>query len=347
MKAWISACLGLIAWLPAVVLAAGPFDGSFLADRRSDVVIYLQLMQQGREVSGLMTLVGSAAKQGTRDRRIRVRGSADGGRVLLEIGEEVIKVERQGANLVMAMPADGGGLIPMALVPADDAAFNRVVARFKGEVMDRQTRAAEFERTMRVNQAQIEKIGGQLHELLHSIAQTRIETQLENMKRGTQEVEHNVERLGQTLEQLKKMAAVRPMGCQYLEIDVGQQLNIALKYHGYDIDVVYRARLIRQDRQELQARLARVEPTVAKIRSLAQEYQQLLKVTDVSKLHLRYKPGDEQGPVAEYEAKARAAEQALPGLEAALQGHEARAKAIVSEGEAVVSDLQRQVRCRR
>lgn len=347
MKAWFSSCLGLFVWLPAVTLAGGPFDGSFLADRRPESVIYLQLMQQGREVSGLLMIVAPAAKQGTQDLRVRARGTADGGRVLLELGQEAIKVERHGSILVMQMPADGGGLIPMVLMPSDDARFNQVVSRFKTEVMDRQARAAEAERSMKANQARIRKIEDRFYDLLSAITNTRIDSQLEAMQRGTKEVEHGVARLEKTLQTLKTMAAVRPIDCQYLAIDIGQQLNIDLKSQGYNIDVLGQAQRIRADRQEMLARLANVEPTVAKVRGLAQEYEQLLKVTDVRTLHLRRKPDDEKEVLAAYEAKARAAEKALPALETELQGYLARAQAIVGEGNAVVSDLRQQANCRR
>lgn len=336
MKAWISICLGLFVWLPAATLAGGPFDGSFLADHRPELVAYLQLMQQGREVSGVLMMVAPAAKHGTQDRRIRVRGTADGGRVLLDIGQEAIKVERQGANLVMSVPADGGGLIPMMLVPSDDAGFNRAVARFKDEVM-----------AIKANQTRIRQIEDRFFDLLRAITNTRIDSQLAAMQQDTKEVEHGVARLEKTLQTLKTMAAVRPIDCRYLAIDIGQQLNIDLKSQGYNIDVLGQAQRIRADRQEMLARLANVEPTVAKVRALAQEYEQLLKVTDVRTLHLRRKPGDEQEVLAAYEAKARAAEKVLPGLESDLQALLARAQTIVGEGNAVVRDLRQQANCRR
>lgn len=344
MKAWLSVCLALVAWCPLVAQAGGAFDGSFLADRRPESVIYLQLMQQGREVSGVLMRVAPAAKQGTQDQRIRVRGTADGARILLELGGEAVKVERQGANLVMAVPANGGGLISVVLVPADDAAFNQAVARLKGEVLVRAERKAEAERTLQANIKTAEALGSRFAELVRGMESTLIGTQLEDIQRRTQEVSRSVDGLLKALEKLKALAAVRPMTCDHLQYKVGQQLEIGLQ-HEYGVQVEFRARLIREFRKDLAGRLAKVEPLAKEARALAQTLQQRLAGLEGRSVWLQRKPGDEKAALAAYEGQAQAAHAALPGLDAELERLEARGKAIVAEGEAVVRDLKAQVRC--
>lgn len=119
---------------------ADKLTGSYLLDTRPVGLMFLSLTQTGAKLGGYTILVEPDTEEGAegelKSRQLGIEGTADGGAVVLNLGDwwngqSVLTGRNEGANLVLTYPTEAGQIQTAVFVPASPDEFNRALAEWE------------------------------------------------------------------------------------------------------------------------------------------------------------------------------------------------------------------------
>jgi hypothetical protein len=349
---------------------AGPskFTGEFMADTGPDELVFLSLTQTGNEVSGYYIYV-NCTKEGYSS-SVSAHGVVDGDSITLNFGGELgffitATGSKIGNKIILTFPsASGTGtVVTLTFIPSSRDAFNHAVAVCRDEVEQQQQSIRATEQAVRATeeaQAQatqiaiagkekVKELASKLYDSIEVIKQStqRIKDGLDDVKDALSEEQSVIETMRAHLEEEKQHASVRPMTCYQANAVVAHDYNATLK-HDYDASLSYFRNIFASVLKKLESELFKVEANERTARNIARDLKQIMRtatyplpdLTSCEWWTCYSRPGDEEGPIADYLAAAATALKELPALKAADADVLKTADGIMAEGKSVLDAVQ-------
>lgn len=370
----VLAVITIVSCLAAPLLpGSSGFSGTFMADNRPDSLQFLSLTQSGNTVSGYLLHVRGYWPGGVSGTTFSVQGTVDGDAITLSfsscglvIGCAVIGSatgRKSGDTIVLTLPTESGTVDTLTFTPASQDTFNRAVAEFHQD-QQRQAQATQIaidtqewiKKDREQNEQRIKNGASALHDSIYAIQDSvqTLKSNLDSIKLDLSNEQIEIKDMQADLEKEAQDAAVRPLTCY--QVGSVQYDYTSVNYH-HDSLSSYR-KAFSEDVMRLESELSKVKANIVRAQRAAQDLERAMRTSkyplpDLTKCDWCFlcspvcysQPGDEEGPIADYQAAADAASKELSSLKAADAAILKTADNIMAEGKSVLEAVKTQINC--
>jgi len=268
-----------------------------------------------------------------------------------------------GNKIILTYPSGTGTVATFTFVPSSQDAFNQAVVALRDEATRQQQAIRATEQAVRATeeaQAQatqiaiagkekVKELASKLYDSIEVIKQStqRIKDGLDDVKDALSEEQSVIETMRAHLEEEKQHAAVRPVTCYQANFVVDYDYHSVLDYD-YNSTLPYFRNIFASVLKKLESELFKVEANERTARNIAWDLKQIMEsglyplpdFTECDWGTCYSRPGDEEGPIADYLAAAATALKELPALKAADADVLKTADGIMAEGKSVLDAVQ-------
>jgi hypothetical protein len=336
---------GLLAFNAGCGLGASSFTGTFVADQRPSQILFANLTQSDKDVTGFLLVVQPDGKGATKSQTFPVTGKADKQTVSLTTSAFFVSVpivgKKDGQTLTLSLPNASGVMQSASLKPANQEEFNRVVGQWSESLGEAHRQQVADQAKRKALQDQASTLHSNIDDLRSrakrfGLLLTEVDETLGDQRSALQQLEKD-------LANVRREAAKRPMeqyqACQTTRYAYEQTMTYiyrqTLKYH--------RGRF-EERAKELDISLGQVQERAKVTHQSARTLADLL-VHSPPSAPLPATPGAEEAPIAEYLAAATATRQGLIDRRSTNSEILKSADGLMGDGRTALDSALALVRC--
>lgn len=335
--------------IPLLASGENRFAGSFMADVRPEVMIYLALTQTQDFIAGAMTIVIKNQKGTVDSRTVPIRGIADGNAITLMaerfLNNLSITGRKKGNSILLTFPDVSEGVATLTFAPASEDDFNVVITQWRQSLLAMYTsRERMIEQELKEHK-KLKILANSLYDSVRIITNTGIKEDLTQADHALQDEHYAIAELEKSLAELKHNASLRPMTCyqayQTVAYDFYQTMGFT-----FNQNLGYANSEFQSIMNRLEERLSHVDNMVEQIKKQTAELQEAIQVSLFPLPKLPILPGEEQLSLEQYQMLAHSTKDKIPTLKAQNKELVNKASELMREGKSAVETAQSLVRCR-